>query len=190
MTLLATAALATLVAAGPAAPAAGPATPGTAEAPPAGSESARRGEARTAALDELTSAVVSYPFTLERFRACAAAVKDLRAATRGRTDLVRKVRSLGSGEIRSLNASANLLESTPEVKEILARHRLSGRDLVLMPTVIQSSRLALFAEQSGRPVPADRSNAAAIAVLKAKGPEVEKLYQAYAADLAALRKVR
>ncbi|MBI5067904.1 MAG: hypothetical protein HZB56_06665 [Deltaproteobacteria bacterium] len=194
MTLLA-AALAALVtaaagpAAAPAAPAAGPGAPG-AETAVAGSESAQLVDARAAALDELGQAVVSYPFTLARFESCVAAVKELRAAARGRPDLAQPLRGLGSGRLTSLERAAGRLESIPDVKAILAKHGLSGRDLLLMPTVIQSSRLAHFAVQGGRPPPADRSNAAALEVIRTEGPRVEKLYQGYAADLAALRKMR
>jgi hypothetical protein len=136
-------------------------------------------------VDPLTIAVAGYPITMEKLASHAAAAHELRQAAGKDPMLKADLRHQGprSATVDEMGAQ---LDQRPRVKAILDRHGLSGRDFLLLPSVVQATANALFAEQSGHPSPADRVNAGCLAMFKADRRQVERLFKAIKDDLRAL----
>jgi len=134
---------------------------------------------------EFTAAVVAYPITLDRVERYAKAIKALRTGAETdpalRADLA-KPRRKGA----NLDAAAAQLDAMPKVKAVLAKHGLTGRDFLLIPQVVLSSRSARFAEKEGHPVPADKVNAAGLALHRSHWEQLDQLTMGFMADVKAL----
>ncbi len=134
--------------------------------------------------DDFTAAALAHPITLKKVEAFAAAVKELRAAAAKDPSIARGFKA--DEKVSSLADATAKVEGMPKVKAILDRHGVTGRDFVLTPIVVLSARAVLMAEQAGRPVPAEHQNQAAVALLRAEGPKVEKLAEGFMNDLRAI----
>ena len=135
--------------------------------------------------DEMTAAIVAYPLTVAKIEAYAAVVKEVGAAQKKDAALRKAIRSKHA-DGKGLAATVAEVDSLAPLKKILDRHGLSALDFVLLPTVIFSVRAAVFAESSGHPMPADRKNAGAIALLAAEGARLNPVIEALTANLQGL----
>jgi hypothetical protein len=133
----------------------------------------------------LTVALIGYPITMEKLASHAAAAHELREAAARDPMLKADLRKQGPRNATIDQVGAQL-DQRPRVKAILDRHGLSGRDFLLLPSVVQATANALFAEKEGHPPPADRVNAACLAMFKADRRQVERLYKALKDDLRVL----
>lgn len=134
---------------------------------------------------EFTAAVVAYPITLDRVERYARAVRALRAGAETDAALraeLAQPRRKGA----NLDGAAAQLDAMPRVKAILAKHGLTGRDFLLIPQVVLSSRSARIAEKEGRPVPADKVNAAGLALHRSHWEQLDGLAMGFMADVKAL----
>lgn len=134
--------------------------------------------------EDLTAAVRSHPITVAKVEAYAAAVKALREAAAKDPAVAAPFRSME--RFASISASAARLEAVPAVKAILDRHRVTGRDFVLTPTVILAARAAVLAERAGQGPPAPTRDPPAVALWREQGPKLEPIVTAFLADLQAL----
>ena len=134
--------------------------------------------------EDFTTAALAHPITLKKVEAFAAAVKELRAAAAKDPSIARRFQA--NEKVSSLAEATAKVEGMPKVKAILDRHGVTGRDFVLTPIVVLSARAMLMAEQSGHPAPAEHQNQAAVALLRAEGPRVEKLAEGFMNDLRAI----
>jgi hypothetical protein len=135
--------------------------------------------------DPVTVAVVGYPITMERLASHAAAAHELRQAAGKDPMLKADLRNQGPKNA-TIDQMGAQLDQRPRVKAILERHGLSGRDFLLLPSVVQATANARFAEKSGHPPPAGHVNAACLAMFNADGRQVERLYKGIKDDLRAL----
>jgi hypothetical protein len=142
--------------------------------------------ARPAAVEDedLTAAAQAHPISLARVEAYARAVKALREAAAQDPAVRRPFRS--RDRFTSIAESARRLEAVPQVKAILDRHGVTGRDFVLTPTVVLAGRAAVMAEQGGHPAPAPARDSAAVALWREQGPRLEALVTGFMGDLQAL----
>lgn len=121
---------------------------------PGGSEAELR-QAQEAAV----RAVLAYQVTLPRFRAYAAAIRELRGAGERDPALMARLRGEKPEPYRQAQLGA-WLEGIPELKAILDKHGLKGLDLVLMPQAIVSGRAA-WSTKNAPPDPGGMHAAAA-----------------------------
>jgi hypothetical protein len=151
----------------------------------ASAEGPAAGAAQPVTPDPLTAAVVGYPITMEKLASHAAASHELRQAAGKEPMLKADLRQQGPKNA-TIDEMGAQLDQRPRVKAILDRHGLSGRDFLLLPSVVQATANALFAEKSGHPPAADHVNAPCLAMFKADRRQVERLYKAIKDDLRAL----
>jgi hypothetical protein len=133
---------------------------------------------------DLTAAAVAFPITLAKVEAYAAAVRMLREAAAKDPMVAAPFRS--KDPFTSIAGSARRVEAMPPVKAILDHHHVTGRDFVLTPTVVLSSRAALLAERSGHAPPTGSVNPAGVALWRTQAPRLEQLVDAFMADLQGL----
>lgn len=126
--------------------------------------------------------VVTYPFTMERLREYAAAVKELRAKGEKDAALMARLRGAKPGADRPQELAA-WLEAIGPLKAILKRHRLSGMDLVLMPQVLVQGRTAYANSQNGVPVAVGDTNQGCLALFKAEPATMTGMMSAISQDL-------
>lgn len=134
---------------------------------------------------EFTAAVIAYPITLDRVERYARTVKALRTAAERDAEVKKE---LGRPRRRgaTLDMAAAQLDAMPRVRAILGQHGLTGRDFLLIPQVVLSSRSARLGEQEGHPVPAERVNAAGLALHRTQWDQLDRLTMAFMADMRAL----
>jgi len=163
-----------LAAALAAAPTAAPANARPATAPAAPTSKAVHDE-------DLTAATLAHPVSLAKVEGYARAVRQLREAA-ARDPAVAKPFKSGA-QFSSIADSARRLEAVPQVKAILDRNGVTGRDFVLTPTAVLAARAALLAEKNGNPAPAPAQDPPAVALWRAHGPRLEKLVEGFMGDL-------
>jgi len=131
--------------------------------------------------EDLTAATLAHPISLARVEAYAKAVRELRQAAARDPAVAGPFRT--GAPFTSIADSARRLEAVPQVKAILDRHGVTGRDFVLTPTAVLAARSALLAEKGGHPGPAPTQDPPAVALWRAHGPRLEKLVEGFMGDL-------
>lgn len=135
--------------------------------------------------DENARRVWSWPVTMKRVEAYAAALKDLRAAGEKDPTLMAKLRAPappGEGP----EAMAKRLEGIGPLKAVLDKRGLAGLDLLVLPHAITTSRAALAAERAGQLVKPDEVNLAALELFRKNPTRMEEIAQGMLADMRVL----
>lgn len=140
-----------------------------------------------AQMDDFTQAVLGYELSLPRVEAYALALQDLVAWAKKHPKDVAVLRSKGGGGATTLQGAIAQLERAPAIKTVLDKHGLSGRDFALAPIALMTSHTVVMAAQHGAAIPADRINAANVAMVQANAPRIEQLIPDIAAALRTLR---
>lgn len=131
--------------------------------------------------EDLTAATLAHPISLAKVEAYARAVRELREAAARDPAVAGPFKS--GAPFTSIADSARRLEAVPQVKAILDRNGVTGRDFVLTPTAVLASRSALLAEKGGHPAPSPTQDPPAVALWRAHGPRLEKLVEGFMGDL-------
>lgn len=133
---------------------------------------------------DLTAAVRDFPLTLPKVMNYARAVQELREAAASDAAVAQPF--LSQARFASIAESARRVEAVPKVKAILSRHGLSGRDFVLVPTVLLAARATVLAERAGQAPPSPGRDTPAVAVWREHGEGLEPVIAGFMADLRAL----
>ena len=141
---------------------------------------------RAQEMDPFTRAVVEYELTLPKLDAYSNALDDLVIWNKTHPEEAKDLNQRRP-QSQSVVAAGERLEAVSGIKEILDRHQLKGRDFVLIPMVLLSSRLLLMAEMQNRPIPPDRFNAQNVALLRDNLEQIEPQLNKIYAQLAGLR---
>lgn len=132
--------------------------------------------------DQLTRLVTAYELTLARveaYGAVLAGIADWAEAHPAQTKALRAKAPKGLADVEQATA---VLESEPALKALLDKHRLSGRDFVLVPAAMMQARLAVLAEAQGRKLPPGQVNPKNLALAKAHAARMDAIMHQAAAD--------
>lgn len=84
----------------------------------------------------------------------------------------------------SVEVSAAVFEKEPAIKALLDKHRITGKDVILLPMVVMQAQLVALAESQGRTIPPGPYNPKNVAVAKANGPAIDAIMTKARADQA------
>jgi hypothetical protein len=132
--------------------------------------------------DEFTKMVAAYELTMPRieaYGAVMAAIADWGA--KNPAAIKAMMARAPKGQI-SVQETAAIFEKEPAVKSLLDQHKLTGLDVVLLPTTVMQAQIAALGESQGRTFPADRINPKNIALAKASGPAIDAVMKKAQAD--------
>jgi hypothetical protein len=132
--------------------------------------------------DEFTKEVAQYELTLPNLEAYGAAmtgVADWAVANPAQAAKMNQRTPKGPTSFKDTIAH---VESEPAIAEQLKKHKLTGRDFVLIPSVLMQAQIAALGEAQGRTFPADRINPKNTALVRANEARVGEIMTKLNAD--------
>lgn len=132
--------------------------------------------------DELTRMVAAYELTLPRIEAYGAVMSELADWAAARPKEAQAMRDRAPKGPATVEQSAAAVEREPAVKALFDKHKLTGREFVLIPTAVMQARIAAMGEAQGRTFPADKINPKNTALAKANGPRIDAIMRKVAED--------
>ncbi|MEK7703831.1 MAG: hypothetical protein AAB426_02645 [Myxococcota bacterium] len=138
--------------------------------------------AQSESMDEMTKLVAVYELTmphLEAYGAVMTAMTDWAIANPKEFAAMQARVPKGTTTVEQSIAA---LDKEPVVKALLDKHRLSARDLVLLPMAAMQAHIAALGEAQGRTFPAGLINPKNVALDKANAARIEAIMTQVAAD--------
>jgi len=134
--------------------------------------------------DELTRMVAAYELTMQRIEAYGAVMAGLADWAVDKPKEAEAMRARTPKGPTTVEQSAAAIEKEPAVKALLDKHRITGRDLVLIPVAVMQAQIAAMGEAQGHSFPAERINPKNVALAKENGPRIDAIMRKVAADRA------
>lgn len=132
--------------------------------------------------DELTQMVAAYELTIQRIEAYGAVMSGLADWAVAKPKEAQAMRDRTPKGPATVEQSAAAIEKEPAVKALLDKHKITGRDFVLIPMAVMQAQIAAMGEAQGRTFPADKINPKNTALAKANGPRIDAIMSKVAAD--------
>lgn len=133
-------------------------------------------------MEELTRMVTAYELTLAKVEAYGAVLAGIGDWAEAHPEQAKALRARAPKGLAGVEQAATVIESEPELKALLDKHQLSGRDFVLIPTAMMQARLAVLGEAQGRSFPAGQINPRNLALAKAHAARMDAIMHQAAAD--------
>jgi hypothetical protein len=138
------------------------------------------------ALDEFTKEVAQYELTMPLLEAYGAVMSDLADWAKANPEQAAEMNQRTPRGPTSFKETMAHLESEPVIAESLKKNQLTGRDFVLIPTVLMQAQIAAMGEAQGRSFPADRINPKNPALIRDHEKRVGEIMTKLNADRARL----
>lgn len=132
--------------------------------------------------EQLTRLVTDYELTMARVEAYGAVLAGIADWAEAHPAQTKALQAKAPRGLADVEQAAAVLESEPALKVLLDKHRLSGRDFVLIPAAMMQARLAVLAEAQGRKLPPGQVNPKNLALAKAHAARMDAIMHQAAAD--------
>lgn len=133
-------------------------------------------------MEELTRLVSGYELSMARVEAYGAVLAGIGDWAVAHPEEAKGLRARAPKGLSSVEQAAQVIESEPELKGLLDRHQLSGRDFVLIPAALLQARLAVLGEAQGRVITPGLVNPVNLTLAKANAARLDALMHQAAAD--------